>query len=60
MASRELERIGWKRSTIYRKLKLFRRVLGVHPDDSEIVSVNLDERAIWDHCLTPSEGPEEG
>jgi len=35
-------------------------VLGVHPDDSEIVSVNLDERAIWDHCLTPSEGPEEG
>ena len=54
-----LERIGWKRSTIYRKLKLFRTVLGVHPDDYDIVGVDLDRQAFWDHYFKPTVGSEE-
>ena len=46
-----LERIGWHRATIYRKLKKFRTVFKVHPDEYAVVGVKLDRQAFWDHYL---------
>ncbi|HLA82144.1 MAG TPA: hypothetical protein VJP78_11105 [Thermoleophilia bacterium] len=46
-----LERAGWHRATIYRKLKRFRTVFKVHPDAYKVVGVTLDHQAFWDHYL---------
>jgi hypothetical protein len=37
-----LRRLGMSRSSIYRRISLFRRVFGVHPDEYEMPGVKLD------------------
>ncbi len=37
-----LQRLGMSRSSIYRRISLFRRALGVHPDEYEMPGVKLD------------------
>lgn len=37
-----LRRIGMSRSSIYRRIKLFRRAYGKHPDEFELAGVHLD------------------
>jgi hypothetical protein len=54
-----LERAGWHRATIYRKLKRFRMVFGKHPDDYRVVGVTLDPQAFWDAYLAAKSGDEE-
>ena len=46
-----LERIGWHRATIFRKLKKFRTIFKVHPDEYKVVGVTLDRQAFWDYYL---------
>ena len=48
-----LEKAGWHRATIYRKLKRFRLVFGVHPDEYVVEGVTLDRAAFWDAYLRP-------
>ena len=48
-----LLRLGWHRATIYRKLKLFRTVLGKHPDEYQVTGVTLDPVAFWEAYLKP-------
>jgi hypothetical protein len=42
-----LERYGFHRATIYRKVKRFRDLFGVHPDEYEMPGVKLDRDAYW-------------
>jgi len=37
-----LRRMGMSRSSIYRRISLFRRFFGVHPDEYEMPGVKLD------------------
>jgi len=37
-----LQRLGMSRSSIYRRVALFRAALGVHPDEYEMPGVTLD------------------
>jgi hypothetical protein len=37
-----LERLGMGRTTIFRKIKRFREVTGMHPDEFEIPGVSID------------------
>src|SRR3954467_13487009 len=37
-----LRRIGMSRSSIYRRIKLFRRAYGVHPDEFRLAGVDID------------------
>jgi len=37
-----LRRIGMSRSSIYRRVSLFRRIFGVHPDEYEMPGVRLE------------------
>jgi hypothetical protein len=37
-----LRRLGMSRSSIYRRVKLFRASLGVHPDEFRLAGVELD------------------
>ena len=37
-----LQRIGMSRSSIYRRVSLFRKIFGVHPDEYEMPGVKLD------------------
>jgi hypothetical protein len=40
-----LERLGMERSTIFRRIKRFRMVTGVHPDEFELPGVTIDVEA---------------
>ncbi len=42
-----LERGGWHRATIYRKVGRFRAAFGVHPDEFAFPWVDLDLRTAW-------------
>ena len=46
-----LERAGWERRTIYRRLKKFRLVFKKHPDEYGVVGVDVDPKAFWEHYL---------
>lgn len=37
-----LQRMGMSRASIYRRISLFRRTLGVHPDEYKLPGVKLD------------------
>ena len=37
-----LQKMGMSRSSIYRRISLFRRIFGVHPDEYEMPGVKLD------------------
>ena len=40
-----LQRMGMSRASIYRRISLFRRTLGVHPDEYHLAGVKLDIKA---------------
>jgi hypothetical protein len=42
-----LERFGMHRSTIWRKVARFRRVIGVHPDEYEMPGITIDPGQYW-------------
>jgi len=42
-----LERGGWHRATVFRKLKDFRMHFGVHPDDYRFDWIGLDLERAW-------------
>lgn len=45
-----LRRIGMSRSSIYRRIKMFRRAYGQHPDEFRLAGVRLDlaeYAAVW-------------
>ena len=54
----ELERWGWHRATIYRKLKRFEKQFGSHPDKHDFEWITLDlDKAWWaDISAMTSEG----
>ena len=37
-----LQRMGMSRASIYRRVSLFRRTLGMHPDEYQLPGVDLD------------------
>lgn len=43
-----LERYGMHRSTIWRKVKKFRMILGQHPDEFKFVGITIDPPKVWD------------
>ena len=49
-----LRRLGMSRSSIYRRISLFRRTLGVHPDEYKLPGVTLDIRAYQERGPTES------
>lgn len=42
-----LQRLGFSRSGIYRRIKRFRQVTGYHPDEFEMPGVTIDPTAYW-------------
>lgn len=42
-----LERGGWHRATIFRKVRRFRAAFGAHPDEYTFPWIQLDLRAAW-------------
>jgi hypothetical protein len=40
-----VQKLGMSRSAIYRRIKLFRRYFGAHPDDYEMPGVTIDVEA---------------
>jgi hypothetical protein len=40
-----LRRVGMSRATIYRRIAMFRRLYGVHPDEFRIAGVEVDHAA---------------
>ena len=40
-----LQRMGMSRASIYRRVSLFRRTIGVHPDEYTLAGVQLDIKA---------------
>jgi len=42
-----LERFGFHRATIYRKISRFRQTFGAHPDEFEFPGVKIDAKAYW-------------
>lgn len=43
----QLERGGWDRSTIFRKVRRFRSYFGVHPDDARFPWLAVDFDQLW-------------
>lgn len=43
----ELERGGWDRSTIFRKVRRFRSYYGIHPDDARFPWLDADWERVW-------------
>lgn len=50
-----LQRLGMSRSSIYRRISLFRKLLGVHPDEYEMPGVRLDLTKYQTTPATPAE-----
>jgi hypothetical protein len=42
-----LERSGWHRATVFRKVKAFRNRFGAHPDDYRFSWIRLDLHKAW-------------
>ena len=43
----QLERGGWDRSTIFRKIRRFRSYYGIHPDDARFPWLAVDRQRLW-------------
>ena len=43
-----LERYGFHRATIFRKVKRFRQLFGAHPDEYSFPGITLDPKAYWE------------
>ncbi len=53
-----LEAAGWNRATIFRRLRRYRTVFGVHPDDHHPAWIALDLPAVWADSLRRRLEPE--
>lgn len=51
-----LERYGYHRATIFRKVKRFRVIFGSHPDEYAFPGINVDPKAYW-AAATKKVGP---
>jgi hypothetical protein len=47
-----LERGGWHRATIFRKLRRFRAMYGAHPDEYTFPWIPLDSPAAWNQQVS--------
>jgi hypothetical protein len=47
-----LERGGWHRATIYRKVRKFRSRYGMHPDEYRFSWIDLDLKRCWTEEIT--------
>jgi len=47
-----LERGGWHRATVFRKVRRFRAVIGVYPDECSFPWIQLDLEAAWSDQLS--------
>ena len=54
----ELEKWGWHRATIYRKIKRFRDRYGAHPDEYKFNWIKLNLNRNWSDGLIRSLGGE--
>ena len=43
-----LERFGMHKTTIWRKVKKFRMILGAHPDEYKFEGITIDTAKVWD------------
>jgi hypothetical protein len=50
-----LREAGMSRASIYRKVALFRQLVGVHPDEFEMPGVNIDLQAYLDGAASVKE-----
>jgi hypothetical protein len=50
-----LLRMGMSRASIYRRIRLFRRIFGVHPDEYEMPGVTLDLATYQTTAAVPEE-----
>lgn len=50
-----LERLGYHRATIYRKIKRFRTFTGMHPDEWTVEGITIDPEAYWAAAAEASE-----
>lgn len=50
-----LQSVGMTRSSIFRKVALFRQFFGVHPDDFELPGVSVDVTRVWTEQLSGKE-----
>lgn len=46
-----LERFGMHKTTIWRKVKKFRMILGAHPDEFKFEGITIDTTKLWDDML---------
>jgi hypothetical protein len=46
-----LERAGWNRATIFRKIRRFRAVFGAHPDEHQFSFLELQPHRYWNHLI---------
>ena len=53
-----LQRLGMSRSSIYRRVKLFRRVFGMHPDEYEFPGVSIDLEEYLERTRSATDAPE--
>ena len=51
-----LQKLGMSRSAIYRRIKVFRELTGVHPDEYEFPGVTID---VATYRTTPGRSPSE-
>ncbi|MBZ5740334.1 hypothetical protein [Nocardioides mangrovi] len=54
-----LQSIGMTRSSIFRKVGLFRQFFGVHPDEFELEGVSVDIQRVWTEQRTAQESDDE-
>jgi hypothetical protein len=53
-----LQRLGMSRSSIYRRISLFRKLMGVHPDEYEMPGVKLNVAKYQTTPATPGAAEE--
>ena len=54
-----LQRIGMSRASIYRRISMFRRLMGVHPDEYEMPGVKLNVTKYQTTPAVPDESKEQ-
>lgn len=52
-----LQALGMSRSSIYRKVAMFRRVFGTHPDEYSLPGINIDVEAYAAGSVKPTDTP---
>ena len=55
-----LERFGMHRTTIWRKVKKFRMILGQHPDEYKFPGITIEPTTLWDTMAAEQADAESG